>query len=97
MTPAIDLLKKIKFLLLSILTIMTLTIRILAMKPLKNLGLIRTNPLKHFLVAENGDQKKLACFVLSTANMLSFKKAAKSIGVKRLKWPIKMQHKSTDI
>lgn len=49
MTPAIDLLKKNKkFLLLSIPMIMTLTIRILVMKPLKNLGLIRTNPLKHF-------------------------------------------------
>ena len=48
MTPAIDLLKKNKVPLLSILTIMTLTIRILAMKLLKNLGLIRTNPLKHF-------------------------------------------------
>ena len=80
MTPAIDLLKKNKILLLSILMIMTQTIRILAMKPLKNLGLIRTNPLKTLLVAENGDQKKFACFVLSTANMLSLKKAAKAIG-----------------
>ena len=29
-------------------------------------------------------RKKLACFVLSTANMLSLKKAAKSIGVKKV-------------
>ena len=36
------------------------------------------------IVAENGDQKKLACFVLATANMLNLKKAAKSIGVKKV-------------
>ena len=49
----------------------------------EKLGLDPHQSFKTLLVAENGDQKKLACFVLSTANMLSLKKAAKSIGVKK--------------
>ncbi len=35
-------------------------------------------------MAENGDQKKLACFVLATPNMLNLTKVAKSIVVKKV-------------
>ena len=59
----------------------------------EKLGIDPNRSFKTLLVAENGDQKKLACFVLATANMLNLKKAAKSIGVKKWKWRIKMQHK----
>ena len=60
------------------------TINILVMKPQKKLGIDPKRSFKTLLVAENGDQKKLACFVLATANMLNLKKAAKSIGVKKV-------------
>ncbi|PRJ68021.1 Cys-tRNA(Pro) deacylase [Haemophilus influenzae] len=50
----------------------------------EKLGIDPKRSFKTLLVAENGDQKKLACFVLATANMLNLKKAAKSIGVKKV-------------
>ena len=50
----------------------------------EKLGIDPNRSFKTLLVAENGDQKKLACFVLATANMLNLKKAAKSISVKKV-------------
>ncbi|MFZ7134898.1 Cys-tRNA(Pro) deacylase [Avibacterium avium] len=50
----------------------------------EKLGIPPELSFKTLLVAENGDQKKLACFVLPTANMLNLKKAAKAIGVKKV-------------
>ncbi|MFZ7274062.1 Cys-tRNA(Pro) deacylase [Avibacterium avium] len=50
----------------------------------EKLGIPPEQSFKTLLVAENGDQKKLACFVLPTANMLNLKKAAKVIGVKKV-------------
>lgn len=55
----------------------------------EKLGIDPNQSFKTLLVAENGDQKKLACFVLPTANMLNLKKAAKAIAVKKWKWQIK--------
>ncbi|TGY51058.1 Cys-tRNA(Pro) deacylase [Rodentibacter caecimuris] len=50
----------------------------------EKLGIDPHRSFKTLLVAENGDQKKLACFVLPTSDMLNLKKAAKAIDVKKL-------------
>lgn len=84
MTPAIDLLKKQKI---------PFTLHTYDHEPnnihfgdeaAEKLGIDPSRSFKTLLVAENGDQKKLACFVLATANMLNLKKAAKSLGVKKV-------------
>lgn len=84
MTPAIDLLKKQKI---------PFTLHTYEHDPnnihfgdeaAEKLGIDPSRSFKTLLVAENGDQKKLACFVLATANMLNLKKAAKSLGVKKV-------------
>lgn len=84
MTPAIDLLKKQKI---------PFTLHTYDHDPnnqhfgdeaAEKLGIDPNRSFKTLLVTENGDQKKLACFVLATANMLNLKKAAKSIGVKKV-------------
>lgn len=84
MTPAIDLLKKYNI---------SFTLHHYDHDPnnthfgdeaAEKLGIDPQQSFKTLLVAENGDQKKLACFVLPTAYKLSLKKAAKSIGVKKV-------------
>ena len=84
MTPAIDLLKKQKIPFILHTYDHDPNNQHFGDEAAEKLGIDPTRSFKTFLVAENGDQKKLACFVLATANMLNLKKAAKSIGVKKV-------------
>lgn len=84
MTPAIDLLKKQKIPFILHTYDHDPNNQHFGDEAAKKLGIDPNRSFKTLLVAENGDQKKLACFVLATANMLNLKKAAKSIGVKKV-------------
>ena len=83
MTPAIDLLKKQKIPFILHTYDHDPNNQHFGDEAAEKLGIDPNRSFKTLLVAENGDQKKLACFVLATANMLNLKKAAKSIGVKK--------------
>ena len=84
MTPAIDLLKKQKIPFILHTYEHDPNNQHFGDEAVEKLGIDPNRSFKTLLVAENGDQKKLACFVLATANMLNLKKAAKSIGVKKV-------------
>ena len=84
MTPAIDLLKKQKIPFILHTYDHDPNNQHFGDEAAEKLGIDPKCSFKTLLVAENGDQKKLACFVLATANMLNLKKAAKSIGVKKV-------------
>lgn len=84
MTPAIDLLKKQKIPFILHTYDHAPNNQHFGDEAAEKLGIDPNRSFKTLLVAENGDQKKLACFVLATANMLNLKKAAKSIGVKKV-------------
>ena len=84
MTPAIDLLKKQKIPFILHTYDHDPNNQHFGDEAAEKLGIDPKRSFNTLLVAENGDQKKLACFVLATANMLNLKKAAKSIGVKKV-------------
>lgn len=84
MTPAIDLLKKQKIPFILHTYEHDPNNQHFGDEAAEKLGIDPKRSFKTLLVAENGDQKKLACFVLATANILNLKKAAKSIGVKKV-------------
>ncbi|ADO80905.1 Cys-tRNA(Pro) deacylase [Haemophilus influenzae] len=84
MTPAIDLLKKQKIPFILHTYDHDPNNQHFGDEAAEKLGIDPNRSFKTLLVAENGNQKKLACFVLATANMLNLKKAAKSIGVKKV-------------
>ena len=84
MTPAIDLLKKQKIPFILHTYDHDPNNQHFGDEAAEKLGIDPNRSFKTLLVAENGDQKKLACFVLATANMLNLKKATKSIGVKKV-------------
>lgn len=84
MTPAIDLLKKQKIPFILHTYDHDPNNQHFGDEAAEKLGIDPNRSFKTLLIAENGDQKKLACFVLATANMLNLKKAAKSIGVKKV-------------
>lgn len=84
MTPAIDLLKKQKIPFILHTYDHDPNNQHFGDEAAEKLGIDPNRSFKTLLVAESGDQKKLACFVLATANMLNLKKAAKSIGVKKV-------------
>ena len=84
MTPAIDLLKKQKIPFILHAYDHDPNNQHFGDEAAEKLGIDPNRSFKTLLVAENGDQKKLACFVLATANMLNLKKAAKSISVKKV-------------
>ena len=84
MTPAIDLLKKQKIPFILHTYDHDPNNQHFGDEAAEKLGIDPNRSFKTLLVAENGDQKKLACFVLATTNMPNLKKAAKSIGVKKV-------------